>query len=88
MEGDNVRSPSTGLLKFAKALRSRTDEFAELITLEMGKRISESRREVIYCAEITEFYANGAADFLADQPMNAPGIDAWIQHTPTGYGRE
>ncbi|MCA9013384.1 MAG: NAD-dependent succinate-semialdehyde dehydrogenase [Planctomycetaceae bacterium] len=72
------------LLKFARALRSRTDEFAKLITLEMGKRISESRREVIYCAEITEFYANGAAGFLADQPMNVPGIDAWIQHTPIG----
>lgn len=72
------------LLNFARILRTRTEEFAKLITLEMGKRISESRREVIYCAEITEFYANGAAGFLADQPMNLPGIDAWIQHAPIG----
>ena len=36
------------------------------------------------CAEIAEFYANGSASFLADQPMNVAGIDAWIQHAPLG----
>lgn len=72
------------MLKFAKALRNRTDEFAELITKEMGKRISESRKEIIFCAEITEFYALGAEKFLADQPMEVEGVDAYIQHTPIG----
>ena len=80
----NFASRQEVLLKFATSLRTRTDELAKLITLEMGKRISESRREVIYCAEIAEFYANGSASFLADQPMNVAGIDAWIQHAPLG----
>lgn len=72
------------LLKFATALRERTAEFAELITVEMGKRISESSKEIIFCAGITEFYANGAEKFLANQPMDVEGADAFIQYAPIG----
>ncbi|MFT5470092.1 MAG: succinate-semialdehyde dehydrogenase/glutarate-semialdehyde dehydrogenase [Verrucomicrobiales bacterium] len=72
------------LLKFAENLRTRTDEFAELITLEMGKRISESRAEIEFCAEIAEFYANGAENFLADQKMEVDDADAYIQFAPIG----
>jgi len=72
------------LLKFAKALRERTDEFAKLITVEMGKRIAEARKEILFCAEITEFYANGAEEFLANQPMDVDDADAYIQYAPIG----
>jgi len=72
------------LLKFAKALRDRTNEFAELITIEMGKRIVESRKEIIFCAEIAEFYAHGAEEFLADQPLEIADAEAYIQYTPIG----
>ena len=57
------------ILAYAKQLRERTDEFAKLITLEMGKRIEEARYEITFCAEIAEFYANGAEEFLADEPV-------------------
>ncbi len=72
------------ILKFASQLRERADEFARLITLDMGKRISESQREIEYCAEISEFYANGAETFLADQSMELEGVDAYIQYAPLG----
>jgi succinate-semialdehyde dehydrogenase/glutarate-semialdehyde dehydrogenase len=72
------------LLKFAGLLRSRTDEYAKLITLEMGKRIKESRSEIEYCARIAEFYANGAEEFLSDRPMDARDANAYVQHTPIG----
>lgn len=72
------------LLKFASALREQQEELATLITSEMGKRIGESRSEIEYCAKITEFYADGAEEFLADQPMEIDGIDAFIQHAPLG----
>ncbi len=72
------------LLKFAKALRDRPDEFAKLITREMGKRIAEARKEILFCAEITEFYANGAEEFLANQPMDVDDADAYIQYAPIG----
>lgn len=72
------------LMKFAATLRARRDELAALITLEMGKRIAESRREVIYCAEIAEFYATGAVEFLADQTLSVPGVRAKLQFPPLG----
>ncbi|TWT84163.1 Succinate-semialdehyde dehydrogenase [NADP(+)] 1 [Planctomycetes bacterium CA13] len=72
------------LLKFAQRLRSRSEELAHLITREMGKRISESRYEIEYCAKISEFYANGAQKFLADEPVPVDDADAFIQYAPLG----
>jgi succinate-semialdehyde dehydrogenase/glutarate-semialdehyde dehydrogenase len=72
------------LLKFAALLRADADEYARMITLEMGKRISESQYEIEYCAKIAEFYANGAEEFLADQPMNLEDANAYIHYEPLG----
>jgi len=72
------------ILKFAELLRERSGEFARLITLDMGKRISESRKEIGFCAEIAEFYANGAERFLADQPMEGVDANAYLHFEPLG----
>ena len=72
------------LLKFAKLLRDGADEFARTITLDMGKRITESQYEIEYCAKIAEFYANGAETFLADQPLDNVDADACIHYEPLG----
>ncbi|NQV25928.1 MAG: NAD-dependent succinate-semialdehyde dehydrogenase [Rhodopirellula sp.] len=72
------------LQKFADLLRADADEYARTITLDMGKRISESEYEIEYCAKIAEFYANGAEQFLADQPMTVDGADAYLHHQPLG----
>ncbi len=72
------------ILKFASLLRERTESLAKMITLEMGKRISEAEYEINYCADIAEFYANGAGKFLADEPLEVDGVDAYIQHAPIG----
>ncbi|KAA5547277.1 NAD-dependent succinate-semialdehyde dehydrogenase [Roseiconus nitratireducens] len=72
------------LLKFAQLLRADADTYARLITQDMGKRISESHYEIEYCANIAEFYANGAERFLADQPMEVEGTDAYLHYEPLG----
>lgn len=72
------------VLLFAEQLRERTEEFAGLITLEMGKRISEARAEIQFCAEIARFYANGAEEFLSDEPVAIEDAEAYIQHVPIG----
>lgn len=51
------------LFKLAAALREQVEEFAELETLDQGKPIQTSRREVLSTARFFEFYA-GAADKL------------------------
>ena len=72
------------LLNFASLLRDDSDRLSELITTEMGKRISEAQYEIEYCAKITEFYANGAEEFLSNTPVEVDDADAYIQHTPIG----
>ncbi len=72
----------TKLLKFAKLLRADADTYARLITQDMGKRISESQYEIEYCANIAEYYANGAERFLADQSMDFTDADAYLRFDP------
>ncbi len=72
------------LLKFASLLRDNSESLAKLITTEMGKRISEAQYEIEYCANITEFYANGAEGFLSNTPVEVDDADAYIQYTPIG----
>jgi succinate-semialdehyde dehydrogenase/glutarate-semialdehyde dehydrogenase len=72
------------ILQFAALLRQRSAELAQLITREMGKRISESRYEIEYCAKISEFYAHGAEKFLADEPLHVDGVKAYIHPSPLG----
>ena len=53
------------LSRAAVLLRSHADEFANLETLEMGKRIDEARGEVIFSADILSYYAQHGEEFLA-----------------------
>jgi len=61
--------------KIAYLMRERSDELAALITLEMGKRIKESKGEVELSASIYEYYTTHAERFLADEQL-APGKGA------------
>lgn len=70
--------------KLADRIRSEADQYAKLITMEMGKRISEAKKEIEFCAQITEFYANGAEQFLADSPIDVDGAKAYLQYAPIG----
>ncbi|MFK7850182.1 MAG: NAD-dependent succinate-semialdehyde dehydrogenase [Akkermansiaceae bacterium] len=79
-----METRKAAILQFADLLRQNIEQLSQLITLEMGKRISESEYEIEYCAKIAEFYANGAKQFLADEPVDVDGAEAFIQYVPTG----
>jgi succinate-semialdehyde dehydrogenase/glutarate-semialdehyde dehydrogenase len=70
----------------AEILRERRDDFARLLTLEMGKLISESREEVDLTADIFDYYAENAERFLAPVRLNtdAQEDDAVIVNSPLG----
>src|ERR1017187_899135 len=55
--------------KAAAILRAHIDEFARLATVEMGKLINESRDEVRLSADILDYYAKNAEEFLAPQHL-------------------
>src|SRR6478672_11066345 len=53
----------------AELLRERAPRYGALITAEMGKPIAEGEAEVEKCAWNCDFYAENAARFLADEPV-------------------
>src|SRR3984893_18882805 len=66
----------TVVMKRAAAiLRERSDEFARLLTLEMGKLYNESLGEVQLAEEIFDYYAENAEAFLAPERLNTASSD-------------
>ena len=63
-----------GYLKNASALlREKSDEYAALLTLEMGKIFGESKAEVELSAQILDYYVKHAEGLLA--PRKLPVMD-------------
>ncbi len=65
-------------------LRDHMEEFAQMISLEMGKPISESRSEVNKCAWVCDYYSENAAEFLADESITTDAEKSFVRHDPIG----
>lgn len=72
------------LLKVAEDLKENSREFAQSITLEMGKPISQSIAEVEKCAWVCEYYAENAQDQLAAQQIATDGHKSYVTYEPLG----
>ena len=73
------------LLRTAAAvLRRRAKELARLITLEMGKPITESRAEIEKSAVGCEYYAGAAPSFLADEVIESDAGRSLVAYQPLG----
>jgi len=71
--------------KAGEILRENKEEYARLITKEMGKIIRESSAEIEKCAWACDYYAENAAEFLTPEKINLPdGKKAKIIHQPLG----
>lgn len=72
------------LKKVGQILRENLEMYAKMITLEMGKPISESRSEVNKCAWVCDYYAENAAIFLKDQYISTEADKSFVRHEPIG----
>jgi succinate-semialdehyde dehydrogenase / glutarate-semialdehyde dehydrogenase len=72
------------LRRTAEVLRAQVEDLALLVTREMGKPLAESRAEVEKCATACDYYAEHAADFLADEPVDTSADRSWIGYEPVG----
>jgi succinate-semialdehyde dehydrogenase/glutarate-semialdehyde dehydrogenase len=68
----------------AQLLLERKEELARLATVEMGKRIAESRGEVDLSAAILHYFADNAGTFLAPQKLKSAMGDAHLEFSPLG----
>ena len=70
--------------KAAEILRARKDEFARLMTDEMGKTLDDGRAEVEKCAVHCDWFAAHAQDYLAREAIDFDGEEAFVAFTPLG----
>ena len=70
--------------RLAAVLRANLEQWAELITTEMGKPITESRAEIEKCAWMTEVYASRAEGWLADESVEVDGRSHTVTYQPLG----
>ena len=68
----------------AKILRERKEQYASLITREIGKAINESRGEIEKCAWVCEYYAENAQRFLISEEVATEYYKAQIDYQPLG----
>ena len=70
--------------KAGQVLRDNVEEYARMITLEMGKPISESKGEINKCAWVCDYYAENAQDFLSDEVIKTDAQKSFVKHDPIG----
>jgi len=68
----------------AQQLRIHTETHAKLITIEMGKPISESRAEIEKCAFLCEHYADHAANYLQGRELESNYERSFVRYEPMG----
>lgn len=68
----------------AEILESEKEEWAKLMTLEMGKPIGAAVAEAEKCAWGCRYYAENAERFLADEPVDTGNRRSFVRYQPLG----
>jgi succinate-semialdehyde dehydrogenase/glutarate-semialdehyde dehydrogenase len=70
--------------KASAIMHAKADEFAKIMTLEMGKRIGEARGEVEFSSNILAYYAKNAERFLAPVKLDPTLGEGHMESSPIG----
>ena len=68
----------------AEILRERRDDYARLMTAEMGKTLTDGRAEIEKCATHCDYFAGAAEAMLAREPAEVDGARAFVAFNPLG----
>ncbi len=79
-----VSARAERLQGMAKVLRARLDEYSSLITLEMGKPISQARAEVEKCAGCVDHYVERGEEYLRPESVDMGVRVSGIRYLPLG----
>jgi succinate-semialdehyde dehydrogenase/glutarate-semialdehyde dehydrogenase len=66
--------------------KERSQELAEIIVREMGKPIEQAVMEVDFAGDIYHFYADNAAELMADEPIKLLGGEGTAIVRRSAYG--
>ena len=79
-----VEARARRLATAADLLEERSETYGVLMTREMGKPVSQAVGEVEKCAWVCRYYAENAADFLADEPVETDAEKSYVAYEPLG----
>lgn len=65
-------------------LKSKKDELARLMALEMGKVIKEGVSEIEKCAWVCDYFADNAENFLSKEFISTEFTKSYISYQPLG----
>lgn len=68
----------------AQQLRVGKEQYGKLITLEMGKPVSEAIAEIEKCATLCEFYSEHAEGFLRKRTVPSDAAESYVSYEPLG----
>ena len=80
----DLEQRSIYMRNLARIFRQRCDEYANLITEEMGKLLKEAHAEIEKCAIGCEYYADHANVFLADEEITSDATRSLVAYQPLG----
>ncbi|UVJ46422.1 aldehyde dehydrogenase family protein [Pseudomonas sp. LS1212] len=80
----SVEERSRLLIALGKALRENIEQMARMITLEMGKPVTQARAEIEKCAQLCQWYASNGPAMLAPEPTSVENNKARIEYRPLG----
>lgn len=83
-KGTSFSHRSKLMLKAAEELKKNKQEYAETITREMGKPITQSIAEVEKCAWVCEYYAERAEKQLAAEEIHTDAKESYVNYSPLG----
>lgn len=70
--------------KLASILEHEVEELATVATEEMGKTLASSMQEVLKCAAGCRYYADNAAQMLAEETIQTGGNNSYVRWDPLG----
>lgn len=79
-----IKERSSYFLKLAKVLRDNKQEYAEMMSKEMGKIIKEAIPEIEKCAWLAEVLAEKGAEWLKEEMVEAGGKKHLVTFEPLG----
>lgn len=80
----DMKERSKYLRKFANSLRKRKEEFARLMTIEMGKPIKDAIAEVEKCAWTADYYADNGEKFMEEEIVQTEARKSYVAFEPLG----
>ncbi len=72
------------MIRAAEILEAEKNDFGRTMTVEMGKPIRAAIQEAEKCALACRYYAENAAQFLADEHVSTNGTRSFVRHQPLG----